>query len=216
MIAMNKKIDFGKYVNTAQLCDRSDEELMGRYQQTRASDLFEELARRYRQPLYNHLRRYLGDHELAEETLQLTLLNLHTKCGQFDPKKRLQPWLYRIATNRAIDCLRGRRRHQLVSLDADLSDNDGEISRWSESLAAANEDPIDRLGRQENSIRLHEAVADLPEQLRRIVSLVHFQGMKYREAAEELAIPVGTLKSRMHKAHRKLQYAYTANGGSMP
>ncbi len=72
--------------------------------------LFEELIRRYERELFNYLKQYLGDTQLAEDAFQSTFLQVHLKCDQFDPERRFRPWLYAVATNQAIDTQRQRRR----------------------------------------------------------------------------------------------------------
>jgi RNA polymerase sigma-70 factor (ECF subfamily) len=94
-----------------------DEALLASYRQTGDSRLFAELVQRYEKELYNYLRRYLGDAELADDVFQMAFLMVHMKCDQFEPGRRFRPWLYAIATNAAIDAQRREKRHRAVSLD---------------------------------------------------------------------------------------------------
>ena len=75
------------------------------------------LVHRYERELYSYLRRYLGDAAMAEDAFQGTFLQIHLKCGQFEPGRKFRPWLYTIATNQAIDAQRRNKRHRMVSLD---------------------------------------------------------------------------------------------------
>ena len=95
----------------------SDETLLLRYRQTGGRDDFAQLVHRYERELYNYLRRYLGDAEMAHDVFQATFLQVHLKCDQFEDGRRFRPWLYTIATNQAIDAQRRNRRHRMVSLD---------------------------------------------------------------------------------------------------
>ena len=70
-------------------------------EQDRAS--FECLLRRYQHEIYNYLRRYLGDENMAEDAFQLTFVRVYQKAHQFDLSRRFRPWLYSVATNQAID-----------------------------------------------------------------------------------------------------------------
>ena len=99
-----------------------DEDLLVEYAQKQTREAFEELVHRYKREMYGYLRRYLRSAELAEDAFQATFLRVHLKCRQFDPCRRFRPWLYRIATNRAIDLLRQNRRHKAVSLNAGTLD----------------------------------------------------------------------------------------------
>ena len=84
----------------------TDEQLIAQYRQTGKRELFAELVYRYERELYNYLRRYLNDAELAEDAFQATFLQVHLKCDQFDEGRRFRPWLYAVATNQAIDARR--------------------------------------------------------------------------------------------------------------
>jgi RNA polymerase sigma factor (sigma-70 family) len=95
----------------------SDEVLVARYQESRAPADFEQLVKRYERELYTFLRRFLGNAQHAEDVFQGTFLSVHLRIDQFEPGKRFRPWLYAIASNKAIDFMRRNKRHQLSSLD---------------------------------------------------------------------------------------------------
>ena len=86
--------------------DWTDEELILEYRVSRDQSLFSILVHRYERELYSYLRRYLGRADWAEDAFQATFLQLHLKCDQFQEGRRLKPWLYMIATNKAIDLQR--------------------------------------------------------------------------------------------------------------
>nr|WP_246151608.1 RNA polymerase sigma factor [Rubripirellula reticaptiva] len=185
--------------------DVSDESLIAQYRKSGDRGLYETLMRRYEREIYSYLRRYIGDAELAEDAFQGTFLQVHLKCHQFDPVRRFRPWLYAIATNQAIDVQRRNKRHRMVSLDRTaVTDKDGSGGGWSEKLVGDSPDPLIVATEQENSRWIHESVASLGESMQQVVQLVYYQGMKYREAADVLGIPVGTVKSRLHAAVQRL------------
>src|SRR3989339_999403 len=97
--------------------DRIDEELLVGYFQTGDRRLFEQLVAKYARELFSYLRRYLGNAEMAEDAFQQTFLQVHLKCDQYEPGRKVRPWLYTVATNQAIDLQRRNRRHCMVSLD---------------------------------------------------------------------------------------------------
>jgi RNA polymerase sigma-70 factor (ECF subfamily) len=165
------------------------------------------LVHRYERELYNYLRHYLGDAEMAEDTFQAAFLQVHLKCEQFEPGRRVRPWLYTVATNQAIDAQRRNRRHRMVSLDrrAGGGGQEDETGPLVELLSGDEPDPGKRLESDEQRRRVRSAVDRLPDSLRQVLLLVYYQGLKYREAAEVLSIPVGTVKSRLHAAIRKLE-----------
>ena len=187
---------------------RTDEDLLLMYRETEDRSLFEELVRRYERELFSYLRRYLGDAEMAADVFQATFLQLHLKCSQFQEGRRLRPWLYTIATNQAIDAQRRNRRHRMVSLDSVSGGGDDDVVKLLDLMASDELGPAEAFGLQEDRHWVRAAVLDLPEHLRCVVTLVYYQGMKYREAAEVLDIPVGTVKSRMHTALLKLNEVF--------
>jgi RNA polymerase sigma-70 factor (ECF subfamily) len=181
----------------------SDEALLAAYRQTGDRQLFSQLVQRYEKELFNYLRRYLGDAELAEDVFQMAFLMVHMKCDQFEPGRRFRPWLYAIATNAGIDAQRREKRHKATSLDNYRAPGSDE-PRLSNLLTSNDPDPFAEASRMESGEWVQQAMDGLTDQMRDVVNLVYFQGLKYREAAETLNIPVGTIKSRLHAAVQKL------------
>ncbi|MCS7021929.1 MAG: sigma-70 family RNA polymerase sigma factor [Gemmataceae bacterium] len=184
----------------------SDEELLLRVQQGEHAAL-DLLVRRYERELYGYLCRYLNDEELAEDVFQNTFLQVFLKIEQYEAGRAARPWLYAIATNQAIDALRRQqRRRDRASLQEERSHGDDETSlaAWEWLAAEPTTGPLDKLERAEQCALIRQAVAQLPELLRSVVLLIYFQGLKYHEAAEVLGIPLGTVKSRLHAALKKL------------
>ena len=194
-----------KAAPVADQVDESDERLLARYRETGDRALFESLIRRYEREIYSYLRRYIGNAEMAEDAFQGTFLQVHLKCHQFDSDRRFRPWLYAIATNQAIDVQRRNKRHRMVSLDRSSSgEKDDRGNSWSEKLVGDSPDPLMAASNGENSQWVNESVESLGESLQQVIHLVYYQGLKYREAADVLGIPVGTVKSRLHAAVQRL------------
>ena len=187
---------------------RTDEELLLAYRATGDRKTFEELVHRYERELYSYLRRYLGDAAMAEDAFQTTCLQVHLKCGQFEPGRKVRPWLYTIATNQAIDAQRRNKRHRMVSLDQRSAGKD-ELGALLNLVEGREEGAAAQLEAAERRDWIRAAVDQLQEQFRSVLELVYYQGLKYREAAEILDIPVGTVKSRLHTAILKLNEAWT-------
>ena len=189
--------------------EESGEALLLRYRTTGDRDVFGELVHRYEREIFSYLRRYLGDAEMAEDAFQRTFLQVHLKCDQFQEGRPLRPWLYTIATNQAIDLQRRNKRHRMVSLDGTgRSNGDEDLGTLVELLEGHEAAPLEELERDERRQWVRRTVADLPDQLKSAVNLVYYQGLKYREAAEIMGIPVGTVKSRLHSALLKLNQAW--------
>ncbi len=188
----------------------SDEQLLVQYRQTGRRELFADLVHRYERELFNYLRRYLGDTGMAEDAFQATFLQVHLKCDQFEEGRRFRPWLYTIATNQAIDAQRRNKRHRMVSLDRMGSCNESdEVGKLVDLLVSTDGDPLDHVTQYERGEWVREALDELSDQMRSVVQLVYYEGMKYREAADVLSIPVGTVKSRLHSAIAKLNEFWT-------
>jgi RNA polymerase sigma-70 factor (ECF subfamily) len=187
----------------------TDETLLVRYRTGGDRDLFAQLVDRYQRELFNYLRRYLGNAEMAEDVFQATFLQVHLKCDQFQETRKFRPWLYTIAINQAIDAQRRNRRHQMVSLDRVNSGRDQDVGKLLDTLISEQPGPDAVLDSAERQRWTREAVQQLPETLKGALVLVYYQGMKYREAADVLGVPVGTVKSRLHAAIHKISSAWS-------
>ena len=182
----------------------SDEQLLIRL---RGGDrtVFGPLVRRYERELFGYLRRYLGDDDLADDVFQNTFMQVFVKIEQYEPGRPARPWLYAIATNQAIDALRKKNRRADRRADVTVAtDDDGEPRPLFELIPSADLAPPEHADRAEQRVLVRAAVDRLPDLLRQVVILAYFQGMKYRDIAETLDIPVGTVKSRLHAALTKL------------
>ena len=196
-------------LNGVPLVERSDEELLSLYRDKQDRVAFETLVHRYEKELYSYLRRYLNHPTMAEDVFQATFLQVHLKCQQFESDKKVRPWLYAIATNQAIDAQRRNKRHRMLSLDRQhQSSGEEEVAGLIDLLVNQTAGPASQLESAERVTWIRKAVAALPESLRSAVTLVFYQGLKYREAADVLSVPVGTVKSRLHTAILKLNEAW--------
>lgn len=188
----------------------TDEDLLLAFRRGQ-KDAFGELVRRYQRELYGYLRRYLGDDHLADDVFQNTFLQVYLKCNQYESGRPVRPWLYTIATNQAVDALRRNGRHPAISLDQTVREaGDGEVRSLMELLESSTSGPLEHVQGEERRLVVRAAVDQLPEFLRSVVILAYYQGLKYREIADILEIPVGTVKSRLHAALVKLQEAWSA------
>lgn len=179
----------------------TDEQLFLRFTGAHDPAAFEALVHRYEHELYGYLCRYLHDRHLAADVFQATFFQVHRKADRFEAGRPFRPWLYTVATHQAIDARRRLRRHRMASLDAPDPTREG---RPAEPAARPEASGGERLASAESCARLRAAVDRLPEGQREALALVYFKGVKYREAARLLHVPVGTVKSRLHAAVVKL------------
>jgi RNA polymerase sigma-70 factor (ECF subfamily) len=146
---------------------------------------------------------------MAEDVFQAAFLLVHLKCQQFEVGRRFRPWLYAIATNAAIDAQRRDKRHRAISLDrVGAKRSQQESAKLADILVSEDPSPLREASRMESALWVQSALDELSEQMRSVVCLVYYQGLKYREAAEVLNVPVGTVKSRLHAAIQKLNESW--------
>jgi RNA polymerase sigma-70 factor (ECF subfamily) len=180
----------------------TDEALFARVRNDDDAAAFETLVHRYERELFAYLRRFLGDAGLAEDVFQSTFLAVHRKRAKYVEGRPFRPWLYAIATNQAIDTQRRNRRHRMASLDRAIRDGDGSFAA---SVADDHPTGDDTVAQRDAEAWMLAAIERLPEPLRRTLALVYRSGLKHREAAAALGIPVGTVKSRVNTAIGRLQ-----------
>ncbi len=184
--------------------DLSDEQLLRSFVECNDRDSFERIVRRYQVEIYNYLRRYLGDEALAEDAFQLTFVKLYEKAAQFDLNRRFRPWLYSVATNQAIDLQRKVNRRSVQSLDLVSQTEQSRGTTHAAAIPDHRQAEEDVLVVAEFESNMRSAVEQVGEPGRSALELVYLQGLSYKDAAEALDVPVGTVKSRVHSAIRKL------------
>ncbi len=163
------------------------------------SEAFGALMRRHQQELLAFLTRFMDNRAMAEDAFQEAFLQLHISAPTFDTTKRLKPWLFTIAANKARDAMRSRARKSAASLDASIGgadDQDSYVSVMPSSIPA----PDEKLMNFEVRLAVERIVGTLPEQLRVVLVLCYFHEFAYKEIADMLALPLGTVKSRLHAA----------------
>ncbi len=160
-------------------------------------DAFNRLVERYERSVYNLCYRLLGDFAAAEDAAQEAFLAAYRGLSRFGGGS-FRAWLMRIAANQARDELRRRRRRPASSLESALADP----TRREPSLR----DEAPRRAEQRARERALQAMLErLPFEQRLVVILIDVQGRSYEEAAEVLDEPIGTVKSRLFRARRKLR-----------
>jgi len=177
----------------------SDAQLLERYQQGN-EDAFRELVYRYKNPLYSFLRRFLNSQELVEDVFQETFLQLYTSRDKFDPDKPLHPWLFTIAANKAKDALRKQQRNNSMSMGTLADAGEVSVDDVVNILSSYSETPEQEVLKEETAQQVREIIDSMPENLRAILLLAYFERFSYKQMAEILSIPIGTVKSRLHTA----------------
>ncbi len=178
-------------------------------------DAFALLLERYRRELLNFLIRFTGDAGLAEDVFQETFLQLHISATTFDPSRRLKPWLFTIAANKARDAMRSRQRRQAAPLDASVAGSNDDRTSYASLMAADIPPPMESLMNQETRQAVKKIVDEMPENLRIVLLLSYFHEFPYKEIAEVLNVPLGTVKSRLHAAVRYFASKWKATAGRL-
>ena len=199
---------------TPPLEDLSDEQLLGRH---RGGDeqAIEVLIERYRLELYHFLARFLGDRAAADDVFQEAFIQVHISASTFDTSRRFKPWLFTIAANKARDLLRKNKRQKTASLSAMVDKHQDGGRAFIDLLEADLPLPGEKAQQKETGEIVRNVVASLPEHLREVLLLAYFNKMAYREIAENLGIPLGTVKSRLHAAVGTFAELWKAQAGAV-
>ncbi|MEM1107737.1 MAG: RNA polymerase sigma factor [Planctomycetota bacterium] len=179
--------------------DLSDEQLLGTYREGRL-DAFEALVRRYRPELLHFLIRFAGNRAAGEDLFQETFLQVHISADTFDTSKRFKPWLFTIGANKARDLLRKKKRQKTVPLSALVDNKQEDGPAFIDLMEADLPLPTDLVQDGETAELVKEVVDSLPTHLKEVLLLAYFNQFAYKEIAEMLSIPLGTVKSRLHAA----------------
>lgn len=165
---------------------------------------FEELMRRYQERLYNTVYRLVDNAEDAADVCQDTFMNAYQSLENFKGDALFFTWLYRIAVNSAIS-LR-RRRKTVLSIyaksDPCRPDSDPDVEPLDES---EGNQPGDAMERREEEARLQAALNRLTSDFKTVLVLKDIEGQSYPEIAEILGVPIGTVRSRLHRARLELR-----------
>ena len=169
---------------------------------------FQEIVRRYRNPITNFIYRMLDDYERSVELAQETFIRVYTSAGRYQANYSFSTYIYRIATNLAISELRRRKRRKFVSLLSPFTNDDGE---------AIELDPPDTKQLQDEALiederrqAVSRAITSLPEKYRAAIVLRDVEGLSYDRIAEVLNLSEGTVKSRINRARNLLKEKLSA------
>lgn len=187
----------------------SDAELVARICE-RDESAFEELSMRYRESMYRHVNAILHEGSSTEDVVQEIFLRVWMHADQWSGQGSFKAWLFRVATNQALNHLRTLSRHKQQSLEdtTDPLDEEDESSIPSWMVDHSLPAPEVFLEQSERNRFLQHLVEELPKEKRIVVVLVYEHEMVTREVARTLGIPEGTVKSRLYHATRRLAQAW--------
>ncbi len=191
----------------------TDAELLARYA-AGDEDSFREIVARYKNSLYAFLKQFLNKRDMVEDVFQETFLQVFASRESFDTDRPLRPWLFTIAANKAKDALRKSQRAAAIPIGTISESQEMSFDDVLNTLNFDTTMPYEELERNETASRVGQVIADMPGNLRGILILAYFNRFSYKQMAEILSIPIGTVKSRLHTAVARFAKDYKASVGS--
>ncbi|WP_410879436.1 RNA polymerase sigma factor [Myroides sp. DW712] len=177
-----------------------EEQFVQQLQHSQTKDsAFRELIAQNQSILYYHIRSIVLDHEDADDVLQETFIKAYENIHRFKGNSKLSSWLFRIATNHALDFVKQKSKMQKVSLE----DYNQQI------LDQLETDPF--FNGDEATLLLHKAIATLPERQQLVFKMRYFQELDYQSISAILETSVGALKASYHHAMKKIELFLKSN-----
>src|ERR1043166_5899188 len=171
-----------------------EKKLVGMFREERSKlQAFEQLLDLYQKKIYWHVRRIVISHDDADDVVQNTFIKVWENLGTFREDSRLYTWMFRIATNEALQFLRKKRSDTHVSVD-DLGE---ELSARLITSSHFNGNTAE--------LKLQEAILKLPEKQRLVFNMRYYENMKYEDMEQVLGTSTGALKASYHHAVKKIE-----------
>ena len=166
---------------------------------------YRELVRRYERPVFSLIYRMVRDRETAEDLAQDTFVKVLNNVERYRPEFKFSSWLFKIANNVAIDFLR-RRQLDTISTDGSRhATTASEVEATSFEVVEPGQNALDQLTSRELGEAIERAVAGLRPMYRSCILLRHVEGRSYEEIAQTLDLPLGTVKTYIHRARHELR-----------
>ncbi len=161
---------------------------------------YRRLLSKYRNQIYNLILKIVHDSEEVEDLVQESFSKAFNSIANFNKEYAFSTWLYRIATNSSIDYLR-KRRLKTLSLDNPIQSKDDE---YYVEIPDLREEPGKNVMQSQRDQLVRDAIAQLPDKYRVVIEMRHLQERTYEEIAEELGLPLGTVKAHIFRAREML------------
>jgi RNA polymerase sigma-70 factor (ECF subfamily) len=168
---------------------------------------YRELIRRYERPVFSLLYRMVRDRELAEDLAQETFVKALNAIESYRPEYKFSSWIFKIANNAAIDHLRRRELDTLSLEGSPHAETPDAVEATALQVGARQESPLDAVEARELGGQIEAAIAQLRPEYRSCILLRHVEGRAYEEIAEILGLPLGTVKTYIHRARNELRQA---------
>jgi RNA polymerase sigma-70 factor, ECF subfamily len=189
-----------------ELTNLPDADVVALAQQGRDS-AFRELVRRYERPVFSLIFRMVRDRELAEDLAQDTFVKVLNHIDRYRPEFKLSSWLFKIANNVAIDHLR-KRQLPTISMDGSPHASTADaVEATTLQIADNQESALEEMESRELGGAIEKAIASLRPEYRACIMLRHVEDRSYEEIAATLDLPLGTVKTYIHRARHELRKA---------
>jgi RNA polymerase sigma-70 factor (ECF subfamily) len=166
---------------------------------------FRELVRRYERPVFSLIYRMVRDRETAEDLAQDTFVKVLNHIDRYRPEFKFSSWVFKIANNVAIDHLR-RRQLDTVSIEGSPhAATAAEAEASALDVRSRGESPLEEIESRELGTAIERAIARLRPEYRACILLRHVEGRSYEEIAATLDLPLGTVKTYIHRARHELR-----------
>lgn len=169
---------------------------------------FQTLVERYQRPVFSLVVRMVRDHGIAEDVTQEVFVKAWLALARYDPRRRFASWLFKIASNAAIDHLR-RKKVPTVPIESGDPDAWSVLDRLEDERAEAADTLVKR---HELAEALEAAIAALRPEYRLVVLLRFKEELPYRDIAEVTGMPLGTVKTNLRRARREIEQRLRAGG----
>lgn len=186
------------------LAEKTDEELILEFQKTNSIEIYNELVKRYKDPLMNFIFKFVGSRDLAEDILQETFFRLYRNKDYYTTVAKFSTWIYTIAANLAKTELRRRNRRAFFSIHGTNSKEEGEEISEYELPDDRYRPDIQTDSNIKNEI-IQKALLKVKPIYRELIILRDIQELSYEEIAEITGLKIGTVKSRINRGRARLQ-----------
>ena len=184
--------------------DVSDQQVVV-YAQKGREDAYRELISRYERPVFSLIFRMVRDKETSEDLAQETFIKVLNNIDRYLPEFKFSSWLFKIANNITIDFLR-RRQIDTISIEGAPDAVTAESKRATAiALASGGESPLQELESKELGEQIERAIGKLRPEYRACILLRHVEDYSYDEIAEIVKLPLGTVKTYIHRARAELR-----------
>ena len=168
-------------------------------------DAFRELVRRYERPVFSLIFRMVRDSATAEDLSQDAFIKVLNNIDKYRPEFKLSSWLFKIANNVAIDHLRKRQLNTISVSGSPNAGSESEIEATSFDIPSGEDSALDQMEARELGSAIEKAIGTLRPEYRSCIMLRHVEGRSYEEIAATLDLPLGTVKTYIHRARIQLR-----------